>query len=411
MPSHIAVGPFRVISGRSVVAAVREDSTTLGLDGVHALSFDRSGRLIRAFWEARSIRRSLDNRFIEKRKAGRYPWSHVRRELDASERLALVMTITRELSAIQESLAGLESTHAEPHTGDLRGRLKDMLSWSPEALEADGLRFRSVYLPVPILPPDQYQALVVQLTEGCSYNQCTFCQFYRGRAFRVKSPDELRAHIRGIRDFFGEGLRLRKSVFLADANAMVLPPSRLDEAFAILHEELPLDSGDLRGVYSFIDAFSGVPKGSAQFRELADRGLRRVYLGLESGCDDLLRFLRKPATEGEAQELVQQLKSAGVHVGVIVMVGIGGGWYGERHVSETLAAVNAMRLDSGDILYLSPLAAEPDSPYRQQEREAGIHPLTEEEIDRQLQTLKAGLRFESGNRPKIAVYDIRDFIY
>jgi hypothetical protein len=411
MSSQIAVGPFRVISGRSVVAAVREDSTTFGLDGVHSLSFDRAGRLIRAFWEARSIRRGLDNRFIEKCKAGSYPWSYVRRELDASKRLALVMTITRELSAIQESLAGLESTQAEPHTGELRGRLKDILSWNPEALETDGVRFRSVYLPVPILPPDQYQALVVQLTEGCSYSQCTFCQFYRDRPFRVKSPEELRAHIRGIREFFGEGLRLRKSVFLADANAMVLPPSRLDEAFAILHEEFPLDSGDLRGVYSFIDAFSGVPKGSTQFRGLAGRGLRRVYLGLESGCDDLLRFLKKPATAGEARELVQQLKAVGVHVGVIVMVGIGGTQYGEPHVSETLATVNAMRLDSGDILYLSPLAAEPDSPYRQQEREAGIHPLTEAEIDRQLQTLKGGLRFEPGKRPKIAVYDIRDFIY
>lgn len=411
MSSQIAVGPFRAISGRSVVAAVREDSTTFGLDGVHSLSFDRTGRLLRAFWEARSIRRSLDNRFVEKRKAGSYPWSYVRRELDASERLALLETITRELSAIQAGLAGLESTRAEPHIGELRGRLKDILSWNPEALEADGVRFRSVYLPVPILPPDQYQALVVQLTEGCSYSQCTFCQFYQDRPFRVKSPEELRAHIRGIREFFGEGLRLRKSVFLADANAMVLPPSRLDEVFAILHEELPLDSGDLRGVYSFIDAFSGVPKESAQFQRLAGRGLRRVYLGLESGCDDLLRFLRKPATAGEARELVQQLKAAGVHVGVIVMVGIGGTQYGEQHVSETLATVNAMRLDSGDILYLSPLAAELDSPYRQREREAGIHPLTEEETDQQLQSLKAGLRFEPGKRPKVAVYDIQDFIY
>ncbi len=411
MPSQITVGPFQVTSGRSVMAAVREDSTTFGLDGVHSLSFDRAGRLIRAFWEARSIRRGLDNRFIERRKAGTYPWSYLRRELDSAERVQLLETITRELSAIQESLVGLESTHAEPHTGDLRGRLKDILSWNSEALEADGIRFRSVYLSVPILPPDQYQALVVQLTEGCSYNQCTFCRFYLDRPFRVKSPEELRAHVRGIRAFFGEGLRLRKSVFLADANAMVLPPSRLDEAFAILHEELPLDSGDLRGVYSFIDAFSGVPKGSAQFCGLAGRGLRRVYLGLESGSDDLLRFLKKPATAGEARELVQQLKAAGVHVGVIVMVGIGGAQYGEQHVSETLATVNAMRLDSGDILYLSPLAAEPDSPYRQQEREADIQPLSEEEIARQLQTLKAGLRFEPGKRPKIAVYDIRDFIY
>jgi len=393
------------------MAAVREDSTTFGLDGSHSLSFDRAGRLIRAFWEARSIRRSLDNRFIEKRRAGSYPWSYVRRQLDSPERLALLGTITQELSAIQASLAGLESSHAGPHAGELRARLKDILSWNPEALEADGVRFRSVYLPVPILPPDQYRALVVQLTEGCSYNRCTFCKFYRDRPFRVKSPEELRAHIRGIRDFFGEGLRLRKSVFLADANAMVLPPSRLDEAFAILHEALPLESGDLRGVYSFIDAFSGMPRTSDHFRRLANRGLRRVYLGLESGCDDLVRFLNKPATAGEARELVQQLKAAGVHVGVIVMVGIGGDRYAERHVADTLATVNAMHLDAQDILYLSPLATDPESPYRQQEREAGIRSLSDAETDVQLRTLKSGLQFDPRNRPKVAIYDIRDFIY
>jgi len=93
------------------------------------------------------------------------------------------------------------------------------------------------------------------------------------------------------------------------------------------------------------------------------------------------------------------------------MVGIGGARYADSHIADTLAAVNAMHLDSRDILYLSPLAVDPDSPYRQSEREAGIRPLTETETDRQLQTLKAGFRFEPGKRPKVAVYDIRDFVY
>ena len=93
------------------------------------------------------------------------------------------------------------------------------------------------------------------------------------------------------------------------------------------------------------------------------------------------------------------------------MVGIGGARYADSHIADTLAAVNTMHLDSRDILYLSPLAADPDSPYRQSEREAGIRPLTETETDRQLQTLKAGFRFEPGKRPKVAVYDIRDFVY
>lgn len=411
MSSQVGVGPFRTPSGRSVLAALREDSTTFALEGAHSLSFDRAGRLIRAFWDRRSIRRGLDNRFIEKRRVGPYPWSAVRRDLDRAEVAALWETISRELSGIRDALAGPLPGIPESQARDLAARVTSILGWSMAALEADGARFRSVYLPIPILPPDQYGALVVQVTEGCSYNRCTFCRFYRDRPFRAKAPEELSRHIRAVRAFFGEALPLRRSVFLADANALVLPFPRLLEVFEILQAELPLQGGSLRGVYSFIDAFSGVPKSAADFRALRERGLRRVYLGLESGCDDLLRFLNKPATAADALELVQALKRAGVHVGIIVMVGIGGDRYAERHVRETLAAVNGMGLGPTDLLYLSPLAADPDSPYRRQERAAGIRPLTEAETDAQLRALKAGLRFDPGARPKVAIYDIRDFVY
>lgn len=411
MASRVVVPALRLSPGRSVAAALQEASTAFALDGARSLSFDRAGRLIRAFWEGRSIRRSLDNRFVEKRKAGRYPWSYARRELDASERRALLDTIFRELAAIRAGAEGPGAALGVTQREALQARLKDILGWSAEALEADAARFRSVYLPIPILPPDQYGALVIQVTEGCSYNQCTFCRFYRDRPFRAKSPQELRAHLRAVREFFGEGLRLRRSVFLADANALVLSQARLLEAFELLRAELPLASGKSRGVYSFIDAFSGMPKSPADFRALAERGLRRVYLGLESGCDDLLRFLGKPVTAAEALDVVHRLRAAGVQVGIIVMVGVGGDRFAARHLEETLAVVNTMQLGPGDFLYLSPLAADPDSPYRQQERETGIRPLTEAETDAELRALKAGLRFDPRGRPKVAIYDIRDFIY
>jgi radical SAM family protein len=411
MTLRIRVPAFRTPSGRSVAAALYADATNFALDGTSSISFDGAGRLIRAFRDGRSIRRSLDNRFIEKRKAGTYPWSYVRRELDPPERRGLLGAIAGELTDLQRCLGKAEVILPEEQRGVLGARLKAILYWTPEALEGDARRFRSVYLPIPILPPDQYRALVVQVTEGCSYNQCTFCRFYRDRPFRAKSLQEFRAHLRDVRGFFGEGLRLRKSVFLADANALVLSPARLLEVFGLLREELPQGPEGLCGVYSFLDAFSGMPKSSEYFRELAEQGLRRVYIGLESGCDDLLRFLRKPATAAEASELVASLREAGVHVGIIVMVGIGGDRYADRHLAETLCVVNAMRLGPGDFLYLSPLAADPDSAYRQQEGEAGIRPLSEAETDAQLRAFKTGLRFDPQGHPKVAIYDIRDFVY
>ncbi|HSB77851.1 MAG TPA: radical SAM protein, partial [Candidatus Methylomirabilis sp.] len=186
---------------------------------------------------------------------------------------------------------------------------------------------------------------------------------------------------------------------------------RLLEVFSLLREELPLGPGVFRGVYSFIDAFSGMPKSPEHFRALAEQGLRRVTIGLETGCDALLRFLHKPATAAETLDLVERLRAAGVHVGIIVMLGIGGDRFAGRHVSETLAVIDAMRLGPEDLLYLSPLAADPDSPYRLQEREAGIQPLSEAETSAQLRALQTGLRFDPRGRPKVAIYDIRDFVY
>ncbi len=394
-----------------MLAALRDGSTTVSLDERDSLSFDGAGRLIRAFWSGRSIRRSLDHRFIETRRAGPYPWRAARRTLEAAEARALLAAIARDLEATAEALEGPPPAVAGPHGGMLRERLAEILGWTPEALEADAAGFSRVYRPIPILPPDQYGAVVVQVTEGCSYNQCTFCQFYRDRAFRVKSPEELRRHLRAVRDYFGKGLATRRSVFLADANALVLPAARILGTLEAVAEALPCESPGFRGVYSFVDAFSGLPKAAADFRAMAARGLRRVYLGMETGCDALLRLLNKPSTTAEALSVARALKEGGVQVGLIIMVGIGGERYSASHLRETLTALDAMPLGPGDLVYLSPLDASPDSPYRQRERQAGIRPLGDEGMAQQLLTLRAGLRGRPGGRPVVAVYDIRDFLY
>jgi hypothetical protein len=411
MASQVALGPFPTDTGRTVLAAIRDGSTTFGLADRDSLSFDRAGRLIRAFWSGRSIRRSLDHRFIEKRRPGPWPWSAARRTLDAVESHALLEAIAGDLAAIARALAEPRPAVTGADAASLRDRVAEILAWSPEALEADAAAFRRVYGPIPILPPDQYGAVVVQVTEGCSYNRCSFCRVYRDRAFRVNSPEELRDHLRAVRGYFGTGLATRRSVFLADANALVLPPRRILDCLEAVAEELPRESAGLRGAYSFVDAFSGLPKTAADFQAMAAQGLRRVYLGMETGCDELLGLLEKPATTAEVLALVRALKAGGVQVGVIVMVGIGGERFAAPHLQDTLTAVRAMGLGRGDLVYLSPLEADADSPYRRREREAGIRPLDDAEIDEQLRTLRSGLRGLPGHGPVVAVYDIRDFIY
>ena len=145
-------------------------------------SFDRAGRLIGAFEGGRNYRRGLDNRVLQK-------WSQAgvrqRRWLAPDEARTFLEAVYR----LADEIAAA--------SGD--SRLDALRGWDWARLQADAAQFAMVYRPVSILPPDQYLALALQATEGCSHNRCTFCDFYRGRPFRIKTPEELRAHVAAVR--------------------------------------------------------------------------------------------------------------------------------------------------------------------------------------------------------------------
>ena len=297
-----------------------------------------------------------------------------------------------------------------------RGALAVIAAWDWAALQADRARFHQVYRPVSILPPDQYLALVLQATEGCSHNACTFCDFYRGRPFRIKSLAEFQEHMTQVREFFGPSLALRKSIFLADANALVIPQPRLLALLDAVNESFPIkgatrDSAAFAGIYSFIDAFHVERKSVAQWAALAARGLRRAYIGMESGDDGLLRFLNKPGTVADAVEAVDRLKAAGVAVSVILLLGAGGDRYTASHVTGTIAALNAMPLGGGDLVYFSDFVALPDAEYGRRALAAGIRPLSQEEMRAQERDIRAGLHWAGASHPpQMSRYDIREFI-
>ena len=357
-------------------------------------SFDLAGRLIGAFAGGVNYRRGLDNRVLRKWRGP--DGARQRRWLAAEEARAFLAE------------AYLLADQAAAAIGD--PRLAVLRGWDWAALQADACRFAQIYRPVSILPPDQYLALVLQATEGCAYNQCTFCDFYRDRPFRVKSADDLRAHIAAVRAFFGPAIGLRKSLFLADANALVAPLPRLRAWLDVIAEERILPAG--AGIYSFIDAFAVQRKTRDAWAELAARGLRRVYIGMETGDDELLRWLRKPGTVADVIEAVTLLKGAGVAASVIIMIGIGGQRYAEAHVCGTIAALNAMPLGAGDIVYFSPFVAQPDSEYGAMAATEHVRPLSDTEIAAQEVAIRAALRpHDLMHPPQFARYNIREFIY
>lgn len=355
-------------------------------------SFDLAGRLIGAFVGGVNYRRSLDGRVLRKQpgEAGR-----VRAWLAPEQAAEFVVEVYRLAQAVAEAC------HDR--------RLDPLVGWTAQRIEEDSAAFRRIYRPVSILPPDQYLALVLQATEGCSYNRCTFCGFYRDRSFRIRGPAELREHIQQVQAFFGPALGLRRSLFLADANALVAP---LPRVHAWLDE---IDAAGIArpgGIFSFIDAFDAGRKSRNDWAELAARGLRRVYIGMESGDDALLRFLRKPGTAADVIDAVRTLKATQVAVSVIIMTGIGGSRYAGDHVMHTLTALQAMPLTRGDLVYFSPFFEQPGSEYGAIAAAEGLRPLSWTETAQQEDALRAALKSHWGaGAPALARYDIREFVY
>jgi len=391
--------PFVAIRGGTVNIATREGAL---------YTFDREGRLFAAYQGGHLYRRGLDNRLLEKW------WEKGRRfyrEVVGEEKVTFLQGVIRVVgevaSALKRGDAGVLAPSGSVSPGEVDELLARILRHDARALEEERRRFLAVYRPVSILPPDQYLAVVFQATEGCHWNRCTFCTFYRDRPFRIKSPEEFRRHVREVLDFLGEGLSMRRSIFLADANALVAPQLRLKAFIQAVEAFLPVRE---MGLYSFLDVFTGRRKPQEEFAELRELGLRRVYIGLETGDDELLHFLNKPGSARDAVEVVRTLRAAGVHVGVIVMVGVGGDRFAQNHVDRTVEVLNAMELGPGDIVYLSEFVEFPGSAYAHRARAEGIKALDDAAMKAQRRAIIEGLRF-SGGRPKIARYSLQEYLY
>lgn len=376
-----------------VSVSLTDRALTVSRDDSLVVAWDLGGRLYSLVDDERTCRRGLNGRVLVK-------W----RESGERQR---AWSSPANAGALVNRAARLASTviAAGRLPVEMDAALIRAAAFDSTAAAADAARFREVYQPIGILPPDQYLALVLQATEGCSFRSCTFCEFYR-EAYRVKDASQFADHVARVREYLGDSLRLReRTVFLGSANALAVPMSGLVGLFDVVMRQFPG-----RPVYAFLDGFTGVRKSVADYRELGSRGLRRVYIGLESGHDPLLAFVRKPSTRQQAVETVRAIKAAGVNVGVMVMVGLGGDRFANAHVAETAAAVNEMGLGAGDLLYFSELVDLPGSPYLSSATEAGIRQLSGAERAAQRRAIESRLALASP-APQIATYDVREFIY
>ena len=365
-------------------------ATVISPDRRHSMTFDREGRLHFYFRRGSTYKRSLGSdvhlRFQD---AGRQ-----RRELTGTE-----------AASIFAETYGKAREVAKIAQGGLKSRLdEEILRWSPASLAEERERFLAVYRPVSILPPDQYLSIVVQATEGCSWNRCTFCSFYMDRPFKTKSADEFRRHVEGVKDLLGAGIRLRRGVFLADGNALALSLQRLEPLVGIAREVFPD-----RPLFGFVDLFSGERRPADHWPRLAEMGLERVYVGMETGLDELLHRVNKPGSAAELIDFVGELKKASLSVCLILMMGLGGREYRIEHARASLDVLERLPLDKTDLVYLSPFVEGPKSvDLGLDSASSDLTPMTEEEVEVELQRFAGRVRRLGIQASR---YDIREFIY
>lgn len=410
-------------SGAQLYLSLEAGALAVSFGGRENLSFDGEGRLVGAWIEKVTYRRALDNRVLAKWVDPAQPARRLRRFLGATEIAALLGHAVEAAARVRNGLAGGAlslAPGAEPLAPYLDW-LARAAAWTPERYAAEAARFAAVYRPIPILPPDQYLALVVQATEGCSYNECSFCTFYRDRPFRIKRPDEMRDHVADVLAFLGRGATLRRKLFLADANAVVVAQKTLLPMLDVLNEALPIGAGGpegsvpdwhLDGIYAFVSAPDALRKSAHDFAALRARNLRRVYVGLETGCDPLRRFLRKQGSAADVLAAVETMKAGGLALGVIFMAGIGGEGYRDAHFADTVALLRRLPLGPGDLVYISPFVAADASPYLADAQAAGLSPLSEAGLEAEEARFRAALLpWAQACGVKVSRYDVREFIY
>ncbi len=204
-----------------------------------------------------------------------------------------------------------------------------------------------------IRPPSEANSIIIQVTVGCSHNKCTFCGAYKDneKKFRIRTDEEILENIIFAKQYCG----MQKRVFLADGDALILSQKRLLHIFSLLKQHLP----QVTRIALYGNAKAIRSKSLEELKELRSLGLHRIYMGLESGDDQVLKDIQKGET-GDSMIVVGKLvREAGIFLSVTVLLGIAGSVDGFRHAHESARVLSEMHPRQIAALCLMPLSNTP----------------------------------------------------
>jgi radical SAM superfamily enzyme YgiQ (UPF0313 family) len=234
-------------------------------------------------------------------------------------------------------------------------------------------------------PPSEAESLILPVTDGCSWNQCTFCEMYTApqKAFRARDEAEVIESLRLTGERYGDQIR---RVFLADGDALVLPTRRLLTVLDAIRTHLPA----VRRISSYCLPRNLRKKSQQEIDELAAAGLKMVYVGAESGDDAVLAAVDKGETFDSTREALDKLGAAGITRSVMLLNGLGGKALSAQHAAQSARLINATQPE-----YLATLVVSfPQGEARLRAGFPGWEPLTQHELFVEMEALLSGLELK-----------------
>jgi radical SAM superfamily enzyme YgiQ (UPF0313 family) len=176
-------------------------------------------------------------------------------------------------------------------------------------------------------PPSEADSTIFQVTLGCSFNKCSFCNMYRTKEYVERPWDEIKSEIQMAAKFYPDTRR----VFLADGDALNLSKDRMIEILKYLRENFPR----LERISCYAMPKNILQKKDDDLKEIRAAGLDMLYVGIESGNDVVLKKVTKGATYKTIVQACQKVKHYGYTLSCMVILGLGGKTYTKEHISDT----------------------------------------------------------------------------